>query len=180
LIIALIVTTEGFPLAYDVLAGNTSDKVALSDFLKKIEVQYGKAQRIWVMDRGVPTEQTFEQMRACDPPAHYVVGTRRGRLTQHGQELLVLPLQAAREGVSVKLLPKKYERYVFTQSKDRVHKERAMQRQQVKALWKRFKEIKRDDLLKKLGTALHQYPKVQVRYTCKRRGTVRALHERVN
>ena len=62
-VIALIVTPEGFPLAYEVLAGNTSDKTTLADFLKKIEEQYGKAERIWVMDRGIPTEKVLEQMR---------------------------------------------------------------------------------------------------------------------
>ena len=54
-VIALIVTLEGFPLAYQVRAGNTSDKTTLADWLKRIEKQYGKARRIWVMDRGIPT-----------------------------------------------------------------------------------------------------------------------------
>ena len=52
-VIALVVTPDGFPLAYEVLPGNTSDKTTLRDFLKKIETQYGKAERIWVMDRGI-------------------------------------------------------------------------------------------------------------------------------
>ena len=56
-IIALIVTPEGFPLAYEVLPGNTSDKTTLRGFLQKIETQYGKAERTWVMDRGIPTEE---------------------------------------------------------------------------------------------------------------------------
>ena len=51
-VIGLIVSPEGFPLAYEVLAGNTSDKTTLRAFLRKIEEQYGKAERIWVMDRG--------------------------------------------------------------------------------------------------------------------------------
>ena len=58
-VIALIVTPEGFPLAYEVLAGNTSDKTTLREFLHKIETQYGKAERIWVMDRGIPTEEVL-------------------------------------------------------------------------------------------------------------------------
>ena len=162
-VIALVVTPEGFPLAYEVLAGNTSDKTTLADFLKKIEDQYGKAQRIWVMDRGVPTEEVLEQMRACDPPVHYLVGTPRGRLSQYEKELLALPWQTVREGVSVKLLDQDNELYVLAESKDRVHKERAMRKRQLKGLWKRLKELqtmkpKRDELLKKLGAALHQYP----------------------
>lgn len=162
-IIALIVTPEGFPLAYEVLAGNTSDKTTLADFLKKIEEQYGKAQRIWVMDRGIPTEKVLEQMRAADPPVQYLVGTPRGRLSQYEQKLTQLPWQVAREGVAVKLLAEGSELYVLAESKDRVNKERAMRRRQLKGLWKRLKKLqqmklKRDALLKKLGAALHDLP----------------------
>jgi hypothetical protein len=81
-VIALIVTPEGFPLAYEVMPGNTSDKTTLKDFLAKIEKQYGKAQRIWVMDRGIPTEDILKQMRESDPPVLYLVGTPKRRLTQ--------------------------------------------------------------------------------------------------
>jgi transposase len=77
-VMALIVTPDGFPLAYEIMAGNTSDKTTLADFLKKIEKQYGKAHRTWVMDRGIPTEETLSQMRAAQTPIHYLVGTRPG------------------------------------------------------------------------------------------------------
>jgi transposase len=162
-VIALVVTPEGFPLAYEVLAGNTSDKTTLAEFLNKIEQQYGKAERIWVMDRGIPTEKTLEQMRNAQPPVQYLVGTPRGRLSQYEQKLAELPWQVAREGVSVKLLNEGQELYVLAESKDRVSKERAMRRRQLKALWKRLQKlqlmkIKRDELLKKLGAALHDYP----------------------
>jgi transposase len=162
-VIALIVTPEGFPLAYEVLAGNTSDRKTLADFLKKIEEQYGQAQRIWVMDRGIPTEKTLEQMRSTQPPVHYLVGTPRGRLSQYEQKLARLPWQVARQGVSVKLLAQDQELYVLAQSQDRVNKERAMRRRQLKGLWQRLKKLqamklKRDELLKKLGAALHDYP----------------------
>lgn len=162
-VIALIVTPEGFPLGYEVLAGNTSDKTTLAEFLKKIEQQYGKAERIWVMDRGIPTEKTLQQMRNAQPPVQYLVGTPRGRLSQYEEKLTELPWQVVREGVSVKLLNEGQELYVLAESKDRVSKERAMRRRQLKALWKRLKKlqmmkIKRDELLKKLGAALHNYP----------------------
>jgi transposase len=65
-VIALVVTPEGFPLAYEVLAGNTSDKTTLEDFVKKIEKQYGRQRRVWVMDRGIPTEEALASMRASD------------------------------------------------------------------------------------------------------------------
>ena len=84
-VIALIVTPQGFPLAYEVLAGNTSDKTTLREFLHKIETQYGKAERIWLMDRGIPTEAVLEEMRHSDPPVKYLVGTPKGRLTPLGE-----------------------------------------------------------------------------------------------
>ena len=162
-VIALIVTPEGFPIAYEVLAGNTQDKQTLADFLKKIQEQYGKAERIWVMDRGIPTEQVLEQMRTSDPPVRYLVGTPRGRLTKYEQKLAGLPWQIAREGVSVKLLTEDQELYILAESKDRVGKERAMRRRQMKGLWKQLKKIqamklKRDQRLEKVGAALHAYP----------------------
>jgi hypothetical protein len=82
IVIALVVTPEGLPLAYEVLPGNTADKTTLRGFLDRIERQYGKARRIWLMDRGVPTEEVLAEMRAADPPVHYLVGTPKGRLTR--------------------------------------------------------------------------------------------------
>ncbi|MFH1602465.1 MAG: IS1634 family transposase [Pseudomonadota bacterium] len=162
-VIALIVTPEGFPLAYEVMPGNTADKTTLKAFLAKIEKQYGKAQRIWVMDRGIPTEETLEQMRRSDPPVLYLVGTPKGRLSALEEKLAGLPWQQAREGVDVKLLCESGEVYVFAQSQDRVHKERAMRRRQTRWLLKRLREIarmkpERDVLLMKLGAARQQAP----------------------
>ena len=103
-VIALIVTPEGFPLTYEVLAGNTSDKSTLADFLAKIEAQCGKAGRIWVMDRGIPTEETLAKMRSSSPPVSYLVGTPKGRLTALEQDFFGKPWSQAKETVSVKLL----------------------------------------------------------------------------
>jgi transposase len=157
-IIALIVTPEGFPLAYEVLPGNTADCTTLPDMLRKIEAQYGKAQRIWVMDRGIPTEEQLAAMRAADPPIAYLVGTPKGRLTKLERALVTLPWQAVRAGVEVKLLPQDGELYVLAQSRARIAKERAMRRRKLKWLWARLKEINamdltREELLMKLGAA---------------------------
>jgi hypothetical protein len=84
-VIALVVTHEGYPLAYEVLPGNTQDKQTLRGFLRKIEDLYGKAERIWVMDRGIPTEEVLEEMRGSDPPVHYIVGTPKGRMSYGAQ-----------------------------------------------------------------------------------------------
>ena len=158
-VIAVIVTPEGFPLAYDVLPGNTADKTTRRMFLQKIETQYGKAERVWVMDRGIPTEEVLEDMRAADPPIYYLVGTPKGRLTTLEQDLLPLPWQSVRPGVQVKLLPQEGERYVFAESRDRIHKERAMRRRQLKALVKHLQQLQQmkvndtRQLLLKLGEA---------------------------
>jgi transposase len=162
-VIALIVTPEGFPLAYEVLSGHTSDKTTLRGFLKKMADQYGKAQRIWVMDRGIPTEEVLAEMRVGDPPVHYLVGTPKGRLSRLEERLTQLSWQQVRPGVEVKLLPEQGELYVLAQSRDRVGKERAMRRRQLKLLWKRLKQLQpmkrsRDKLLLKLGAAYQTAP----------------------
>src|SRR5208337_310833 len=129
-VIALIITPDGLPLAYEVLPGNTSDKTTLKGFLERIEAQYGKAERVWLMDRGVPTEEILSQMRTADPPVRYLVGTPKGRLSKLEKELLDKPWWQARLGVQVKLLPKDGELYVFAESRDRLAKERSMRRRQ--------------------------------------------------
>jgi transposase len=157
-VIALIVTPDGFPLAYEVLAGNTLDKQTLKDFLVKIERQYGKADRVWVMDRGIPTEETLALMRDAQPPVHYLVGTPKGRLTKLEKSFLAQPWQVVREQVTVKLLSKDDETYVLALSAGRRDKEQAMRRRRFKRLWKRLQELQeqapsRDQLLLKLGAA---------------------------
>lgn len=157
----------GFPLAYEVLPGNTLDKTTLKEFLHKIEKQYGKAERIWVMDRGIPTEEVLTQMRQSDPPIYYLVGTPRGRLTQLEleQKLLGLSWKTVRPGVKVKLLPQEKELYVLAESHDRINKERAMRRRQLRLLLKRLKKLKQmklsstEKLLLKLGQAKGEYPR---------------------
>jgi hypothetical protein len=175
-IIALVVTPEGLPLAYEVLPGNTADNTTLKDFLARIVAQYGKARRIWLMDRGVPTEAVLAEMRAADPPVQYLVGTPKGRLTRlekggggqpgrgarpGGPGRVHPPAHDARPGVQVKLLPQDGELYVFAQSTDRVAKERAIRRRQLKWLWGRLKQLagmklSREELLMRLGAARKQ------------------------
>jgi len=154
-VIALIVTPEGFPLAYEVLAGNTTDKSTLKDFLAKIETQYGKAQRTWVMDRGIPTEETLELMRKSDPPVSYLVGTPKGRLSSLEDALAGCPWQQARPSVRVKLLAQAGETYILAQSQDRIAKERSMRRRRLRAYMDRLADLKaRKRPLKR--DALHQ------------------------
>ena len=164
-VIALIVTQQGFPLAYEVLAGNTADNTTLRGFLYKIESQYGKARRIWLMDRGIPTEEVLQEMRQADPPVNYLVGTPKGRLNRLEKLLLEKPWQNVRPGVEVKLLAQEGELYVLAQSNDRVQKERSIRRRQLKWLWARLKQLSamtltREQLLMKLGAAKQKTPSV--------------------
>jgi Transposase DDE domain len=157
-VIALIVTPQGFPWAYEILAGNTSDKTTLGDFLKKIEKQYGKAHRTWVMDRGIPTDEILGQMRTAETPIHYLVGTPRGRLSKLEKAFLTLPWEQVRESVEVKLIEQAGELYILSRSTGRVLKERSMRRRRLKRLFKRLHKLRqqkltRDELLIKLGAA---------------------------
>jgi transposase len=95
LIIALVVTPDGFPLAYEVMNGNTADCSTLRDFLKKIETTYGKARRVWVMDRGIPSEAVLKEMRDPDRQTFYLVGTPKGRINQHEKKWFRRPGRGA-------------------------------------------------------------------------------------
>ena len=156
-VIALVVTTEGFPLAYEVMSGNTADSTTLRGFLKKIEDQYGKADRVWVMDRGIPTEEVLAEMRDSSTPISYLVGTPKARLNRYEQQLTEQSWKTVREDVSVKLISEGDEIYVYAQSGNRIEKERAMRKRRLRKLLTELKELrnrkrlKRDTLLMKLG-----------------------------
>ena len=158
LVIALVVTTDGFPLAYEVMNGNTSDKKTLPDFLKKIENTYGKARRVWVMDRGVPTEEILQGMRASEQQTFYLVGTPKGRINQHEKKWLDLPWQKVRDSVEVKLYQHESELYVLAKSEGRQAKEMAMRRKRLVRLLRKLRVMrkslpKRDQLLLRIGAA---------------------------
>lgn len=158
-VIALIVTPEGFPLSYEVLSGNSADSTTLADFLDRIEQRYGRAKRIWVMDRGVPTEESLAKMRRIG--ASYLVGTPKGRLNKLERGFLVQPWARVREGVQVKRLSVDEDTYVLAQSDARINKERAMRRRRLGHYVQRLHALQaqaltRDQLLMKLGAAKHE------------------------
>jgi transposase len=157
-VIALIVTPEGFPLSYEVMGGGTADSTTLSGFLDRIEHRYGRANRIWVMDRGVPTEDSLAKMRSIG--ASYLVGTPKGRLTKLEQAFLTQPWAKVRDGVQVKRLATEEDVYVLAQSDARIDKERAMRRKRLRRYIERLKALQgqsltREQLLMKLGAAKH-------------------------
>ena len=158
-VIALIVTPQGLPLAYEVLPGNTSDRATLRTFLDKIESLYGKARRTWVMDRGIPSEELLAQMRS--EGVDYLVGTPRGQLSKLEADLALLPWQKVRDDVEVKLLSKEGEVYVLAKSGARRQKEHAMRRRRLRALWDGLAKLRkrcppRDDLLKAVTLLTHE------------------------
>jgi hypothetical protein len=157
-VIALVVTPEGFPLAYEVMDGNTSDRTTLRGFLAKVEAQYGQARRVWVMDRGIPTEEVLEEMRTSGREIFYLVGTPRGKIQQYEKRWLELPWQKVRESVEVKLFAEEGELYVLAKSAGRRAKERAIRRRKLVGLLKALRKLRRsaptrDQLLLRIGAA---------------------------
>jgi transposase len=158
LVIALVVTPDGFPLAYEVLNGNTADSSTLRDFLAKIETTYGKARRVWVMDRGIPSEAILKEMREPERETFYLVGTPKGRISQHEKKWLALPWQKVRDSVEVKLYQHEGEIYVLAKSSGRQAKEIAMRRRRLVRLLRKLRAMRkslpsRDQLLLRIGAA---------------------------
>lgn len=143
-VIALVVTPEGFPLAYAVMDGNTSDRTTLPGFLDHIEKTYGEARRVWVMDRGIPTETVLEEMRKPGKQRFYLVGTSRSKIQKFEKRWLELPWRKVRDSVEVKLFTEGGELYVLAKSEGRQAKEQAMRR----------KKLARDKLLERIGAAV--------------------------
>lgn len=130
--------------------------------LALVQKRHGQARRVWVMDRGIPTEEVLAEMRAATPPVHYLVGTPKGRLTKLEARLTERPWVEVRGRLRVKSLDENGEIYVYTESPARVDKERSMRRRALKKYWKRLGEIaelktpKRDEVLIKVGQAREQ------------------------
>jgi transposase len=157
-LIALIVTPAGLPLAYEVMAGNTSEKTTLRGFLDRIESLYGKARRVWLMDRGIPTEALLREMRTSREETFYLVGTSRAKVRQYEKRWLELPWQKVRESVEVKLFAQDGELYVLAKSEGRQAKEIAMRRKKLARLLRKLRAMrrscpKRDQLLMRVGAA---------------------------
>jgi len=156
-VLALVITPEGLPLAYEVMEGNTSDRTTLRGFLEKVEKIHGKARRVWLMDRGIPTEEVLGEMRAAGD-VFYLVGTPRGKIQQYEKKWLALPWRKVRDSVEVKLFAEDGELYVLAKSEGRQAKERAIRRRKLaRLLWKlramRRSCPARDQLLLRIGAA---------------------------
>ena len=157
-VIALVMTPNGLPMAYEVMDGNTSDKSTLRGFLDKIESMYGKARRVWLMDRGIPTEALLQEMRESRQETFYLVGTTRSKVKKYEQKWLDLPWRKVRDSVEVKLFAEQGELYVLAKSEGRQAKEMAIRRKKLARLLRKLRAMrrscpKRDQLLMRVGAA---------------------------
>jgi transposase len=142
--IGLVVSSEGLPLAFEVFAGNRADVTTLEDMIEQMEAKYGKAQRIWVMDRGMVSEENIEFLRERD--ARYIVATPKAQLRAFEKELVEqADWSQVAPGVEVKMIEhpdgKGAEQYVLCRSVSRREKEAAMLRQQFERLLRKLESM---------------------------------------
>jgi len=124
--IGLVATQDGFPLAYEVFAGNRADVTTVEEIVEVMEGKYGRARRVWVLDRGMVSEDNLHFLRKRG--GLYLVGTPRGMLKKFQAYLLDSDWSAVREGIEVKLIncPDGQETFVLCRSADRRAKEKAI------------------------------------------------------
>ena len=124
--IGLVVTTDGIPLGYEVFDGNTNDSTTVETIVEAMEAKYGRANRVWVMDRGMVSEDNLQFLRSRG--GSYIVGTPKAMLRQFEQHLMDKNWHEVQAGVEVKLVPGPdgTETFILARSADRREKEKAM------------------------------------------------------
>jgi len=169
IVLALVVTREGFPLAHQTLAGNTRDLQTVRQIITNIEARFGQSQRVWVMDRGMISEDTLAFLN--EPGRRYLLSTRRHALAAFQPELRSPGWQQLPDNpeVEVKLLQRDGLHYLLARSQPRRDKERAMRRRQRHGLAKALKKLhtrvargrlkNRDKILEAIGRLKGRYPK---------------------
>jgi transposase len=169
IVLALVVTREGFPLAHYTLVRNTKDVQTVRRIVGEIEARFGKSQRVWVMDRGMISEDTLAFL--SEPDRRYVLATRRHELTAFQEELSKAGWQSLPEqpGVAVKALERQGVYYLLARSNDRKKKERAIRRRQRRSLAAAIRRLqariakgrlkKRDKISEAIGRLKGRYPK---------------------
>ena len=173
-VLALIVSPEGFPMAYEVFDGNRPDVTTLDEILDVVEAAYGRAQRVWVFDRGLVSEQNLETLRARE--AQYLVGTPRAQLRAFERELLTGDWYQVREGVEVQRVagPGGDEAFVLCRSATRRAKERAMRERASRSLEADLARLavqvatgkltEEARIQRRIGRLLERYPSVAALY----------------
>jgi Transposase DDE domain len=170
-IVALVVTRDGFPLAHYTWPGNTQDLQTVQRIVHAIEARFGQSNRVWVMDRGMISDDALEFLGA--PGRRYLLATRRQALTPFQAELRCAGWQRLpdNQDVEVKLLQRDDVHYLLARSKPRRHKERAMRRRQRRGLAKALKALhqrvaqgrlkKRDKIVEVVGRLKERFPKAR-------------------
>jgi transposase len=169
IVLALVVTREGFPLAHETLVGNTRDVQTVRRIVGTIEKRFGTSQRVWVMDRGMISKDTLAFLE--EPGRRYLLATRRDAMKHFQDELLPSGWQrmADHPGVAVKLLKHDGVQYLLARSNDRKKKERAIRRKQRRSLALALRKLqsrvargrlkKRDTILEAIGRLKGRFPK---------------------
>jgi len=165
LVIALVVTAEGFPLTYEVFSGNTVDVTTLQEIVGTVESKHGTARRVWVFDRGMTSEENLRWLR--ERGAYYLVGTPKSQLGKFEQQLSARDWAKAAPEVEVKLCPEEEEIYVLCRSGGRVEKEQAMRRRALRACVRDLIKLRRQvarGRLKKESTILQRMGGIRERH----------------
>ncbi len=124
--IGLVVSRDGFPLGYEVFAGNRTDVTTVEGIVEVMESRYGKAKRIWAMDRGMGSSKNFDFLN--EEGRQYILGANRGHLKQYEAEILKKDWESVQPGLEVKQVesPDGQEVFILCRSRDRAEKEKAM------------------------------------------------------
>lgn len=170
--IGLVVNSDGLPVGYEVFDGNRRDVTTLEEMVELMEDKYGKAQRVWVLDRGIVSEENLDYLRRRG--AHYVVGTLKGLLKNFKEEIRLKDWAEVESGVEVKIVKHPdygEEKFILCRSEGRKEKERAMLKRQVSRLDAEMQKIKagitagrlRDvsRIERRIGRWMGRYPKAE-------------------
>jgi transposase len=143
IVLGLVVTSDGFPLSYEIFEGNRADVTTLPEIVRKMEARHGKAGRVWVMDRGIVSEENLEFIAARG--GSYLVGTPRRKLVEFEKQLLEGPWEKVpeRPGLKVQLIRADGEVYVLARSEERAQKELAMRRRVLQGLSRDLKALEK-------------------------------------
>ena len=168
-VLALVVTRDGFPLAHFTLSGNTQDLQTVEAIVGTVEQRFGRAQGVWVMDRGMISKDTLKFLNK--PGRRYLLATRRGEITRFQKYLCRRGWQRLAEHPEVEVKPVRRGRvcYLLVRSKPRRKKERAIRRRQRRGLARALKKLhrlitegrlkNRDKILERVGRIKARFPK---------------------
>lgn len=171
-VLALVVTRDGFPLAHFTLAGNTQDLATVKQVVRAVEQRFGHVQRVWVMDRGMVSDATLRFLHRSG--RQYLVGMRRSAVAKFARQLQTRTgwqRLAEHEEVVIQLVQRGRKQYVLARSQPRRRKERAIRRRQRRGLAKDLRKLQarlaqgklknRDKIMQRVGRLQERYPKAR-------------------